>query len=134
MDKLAGKVAVITGGMGGIGHESGNLRGGIVHPANDAIDLTWYAAAVNGTLAHHRPAFVAASGENGTPDIGPKGACTSLTPVTWRIWSTPAVAISPTSGLPQSAADRALTCAEWKGSQRWTRNSGWHEPRLGPKY
>ena len=39
---------------------------------NEAIDLTSYAEAVNGALAHRRPAFVATSGEDGTPDIGPK--------------------------------------------------------------
>src|ERR687885_445314 len=70
--------------------------GGMMQPAHEAIDLMPYAAAVNGALAHHRPAFVATTGEDGAPDIGPKGACSSLTPVTWRIWSTPAVAISPT--------------------------------------
>ena len=41
---------------------------------NHAIDLTPYAAAVNGALAHRRPAFVATSAEDGTPDIGPKGS------------------------------------------------------------
>lgn len=41
---------------------------------NEAIDLTPYAQAVNGALAHHRPAFVATSAEDGTPDIGPKGS------------------------------------------------------------
>ena len=41
---------------------------------NEAIDLTPYAAAVNGALAHRRPAFVATSAEDGTPDIGPKGS------------------------------------------------------------
>jgi Pyridoxamine 5'-phosphate oxidase len=45
-----------------------------MQPAREAIDLTQYAAAVNGALAHHRPAFVATSGEGGTPDIGPKGS------------------------------------------------------------
>jgi uncharacterized protein len=45
-----------------------------MRPASEAIDLTQYAAAVNGALAHHRPAFVATSGEDGTPDIGPKGS------------------------------------------------------------
>jgi hypothetical protein len=46
----------------------------MMQPASEAIDLTQYAAAVNGALAHHRPAFVATSGEDGTPDIGPKGS------------------------------------------------------------
>ena len=41
---------------------------------NHAIDLTPYAAAVNGALAHRRPAFVATSGADGMPDIGPKGS------------------------------------------------------------
>ncbi|MBV9598566.1 MAG: pyridoxamine 5'-phosphate oxidase family protein [Chloroflexi bacterium] len=41
---------------------------------NEAIDLTRYAAAVNGALARHRPAFLATSGQDGTPDIGPKGS------------------------------------------------------------
>src|SRR5919201_3819039 len=41
---------------------------------NQAIDLTPYAAAVNGALAHRRPTFVATSGEDGMPDIGPKGS------------------------------------------------------------
>ena len=41
---------------------------------NEAIDLTSYAEAVNGALAHRRPAFVATSGDDGTPDIGPKGS------------------------------------------------------------
>jgi hypothetical protein len=41
---------------------------------NETIDLTPYAAAVNGALAHRRPAFVATSDEDGTPDIGPKGS------------------------------------------------------------
>jgi len=45
-----------------------------MQPASEAIDLTQYAAAVNGALAHHRPAFVATSGEGGTPDIGPTGS------------------------------------------------------------
>jgi hypothetical protein len=45
-----------------------------MQPTHQAIDLTRYAAAVNGALAHHRPAFVATSGEDGTPDIGPKGS------------------------------------------------------------
>ena len=70
MGKLAGKVAVITGGGSDIGRISTNLRGGMMQPASEAIDLTQYAAAVNGALAHHRPAFVATSGEDGTPDIG----------------------------------------------------------------
>jgi len=43
-------------------------------PTQHAIDLTPYAAAVDGALAHHRPAFVATSGADGTPDIGPKGS------------------------------------------------------------
>jgi uncharacterized protein len=46
----------------------------MMQPASEAIDLTRYAAAVDGALAHHRPAFVATSGEDGTPDIGPKGS------------------------------------------------------------
>jgi uncharacterized protein len=46
----------------------------MMQPASEAIDLTKYAAAVNGALAHHRPAFVATSGEDGSPDIGPKGS------------------------------------------------------------
>ena len=45
-----------------------------MQPAHAACDLTPYAAAVNGALAHRRPAFVATSGEDGTPDIGPKGS------------------------------------------------------------
>ena len=45
-----------------------------MQPANEPIDLTRYATAVNGALAHQRPAFVATSGEDGTPDIGPKGS------------------------------------------------------------
>ena len=45
-----------------------------MQPANEPIDLTRYATAVNGALAHRRPAFVATSGEDGTPDIGPKGS------------------------------------------------------------
>ena len=48
--------------------------GQIAHPAYESIDLTPYATAVNGALAHRRPAFVATSGEDGTPDIGPKGS------------------------------------------------------------
>ena len=48
--------------------------GGMMQPAHEAIDLMPYAAAVNGALAHHRPAFVATSGEDGTPDIGPQGS------------------------------------------------------------
>jgi len=43
-------------------------------PASEAIDLTRYAAAVDRALAHHRPAFVATSGAEGTPDIGPEGS------------------------------------------------------------
>ena len=46
----------------------------MMQPANEPIDLTRYATAVNGALAHQRPAFVATSGEDGTPDIGPKGS------------------------------------------------------------
>ena len=45
-----------------------------MQPAHEPIDLTPYAAAVNGALAHRRPAFVATSGDDGTPDIGPKGS------------------------------------------------------------
>ena len=45
-----------------------------MQPTREAIDLTQYAVAVNGALAHHRPAFVATSGEHGAPDIGPKGS------------------------------------------------------------
>ena len=45
-----------------------------MQPANEPIDLTRYATAVNGALAHHRPAFVATSGEGGAPDLGPKGS------------------------------------------------------------
>ncbi len=45
-----------------------------MQPTHKALDLTPYAAAVNGALAHRRPAFVATSGEDGTPDIGPKGS------------------------------------------------------------
>lgn len=41
---------------------------------HEAIDLTPYAAAVHSGLAHRRPAFVATSGADGTPDIGPKGS------------------------------------------------------------
>ena len=44
-----------------------------MQPTSEATDLTRYAAAVSGALAHRRPAFVATSGEDGTPDIGPKG-------------------------------------------------------------
>ena len=44
-----------------------------MQPTREAIDLTRYAAAVDGALAHCRPAFVATSGEHGMPDIGPKG-------------------------------------------------------------
>ena len=45
-----------------------------MQPTNEPIDLTRYATAVNGALAHRRPAFVATSTEDGTPDIGPKGS------------------------------------------------------------
>ena len=45
-----------------------------MQPTHQAIDLTRYAAAVNSALAHRRPAFVATSGEDGRPDIGPKGS------------------------------------------------------------
>jgi len=45
-----------------------------MRPTPQAIDLTPYAAAIAGALAHHRPAFVATSGADGTPDIGPKGS------------------------------------------------------------
>jgi len=41
---------------------------------NGAVDLTPYAEAVNAALSHRRPAFVATSTEDGTPDIGPKGS------------------------------------------------------------
>jgi hypothetical protein len=40
----------------------------------ESIDLTQYSAAMNHALVHHRPCFVATSGEGGTPDIGPKGS------------------------------------------------------------
>jgi len=74
---------------------------------NETIDLTPYAAAVNGALGHHRPAFVATSAEDGRPDIVQKEACLSLTPSTWRIWSTRVVAISPTC----DATPRSRSCA-----------------------
>ena len=45
-----------------------------MQPVTESIDLTQYAAAVNNALVHHRPAFVATSGDGGTPDIGPKGS------------------------------------------------------------
>jgi hypothetical protein len=47
---------------------------GAMQPGSEAIDLTQYAAAFNSALAQHRPAFVATSGEGGTPDIGPEGS------------------------------------------------------------
>ena len=40
MRKLAGRVAVITGGGGDIGCVSTTLRGGMMQPASEAIDLT----------------------------------------------------------------------------------------------
>jgi Pyridoxamine 5'-phosphate oxidase len=74
MGKVAGKVTVIAGSRGDIGLVRTNVRRRMMQPTNEAIDLTPYAAAVNDALAHRRPAFVATSGEDGMPDIGPKGS------------------------------------------------------------
>ena len=70
---------------------------------NEAIDLTPYAPAVNGALAHHRPAFVATSAEDRTPDISPNGAYSSLMRTTWPIWNAPKVVISPTCNCSRQA-------------------------------
>ena len=72
MGKLAGNVAVMAGSRAGRGFYARIYAPGMMQPTKEAIDLTPYAEAVHGALAHRRPAFVATSGKDGTPDIGPK--------------------------------------------------------------